>query len=307
MVHELKAHVVRNPQARLIECACSPYHQNSALYPIIDWLERAVLQFQRDDSPQEKLMKIEGLIAQNGLSLPETVPLFAALLSIPLGEKYAPLNMTPKRQKQETLAALLNLLLLLAAQPRFPLKNTEGKLGLFVVEDLQWVDPTSLELLNLILEQGPTYRILTVLTFRPDFMPAWPLRSRLTHITLSRLPRKDAESMVSRVAKGKALPEAVREHVVSKTDGVPLFVEEMTKMLLESGLLEERGGQYELQGLLAQLSIPTTLRDALMARLDRLTTAKEVAQLGAVLGREFPKRSQPRRICSPIITPPPAL
>jgi len=139
LVWELKEHVAANPQAWLIECACSPYHQNSALYPIIDLLERVVLQFQREDSPQEKLLKIEGLLAQNGLLRDggETVALFTTLLSIPLGEKYTPLNMSPERQKQKTLAMLLNLLLLRAAQPRFPLKNTDGKFGvLFVMEDL---------------------------------------------------------------------------------------------------------------------------------------------------------------------------
>ena len=278
LVWELKAHVASNPQAWLTECACSPYYQSSALYPIIDLLERVVLRFQREDSPQEKLNKVEGLLAQYGLALPETVPLFATLLSIPCDEKYAPLNMTPERQKQKTLATLLDLLLLRAAQQPV----------LFVVEDLHWVDPTSLELLDLIVEEGPTARILAVLTFRPDFTPPWPLRSHRTYMTLPRLPREDAESMVASVTKGKILPYEVRHHVVSKTDGVPLFVEEMTKMLLESGLLNLHGEQYELKGSLAQLAIPTTLRDSLMARLDRLTTAKEVAQLGAMLGREFP-------------------
>jgi class 3 adenylate cyclase len=278
LVWELKEHVARNPHAWLIECACSPYHQNSALYPIIDLLERVVLQFQREDSPQEKLLKVEGLLAQNGLSLPETAPLFSTLLSIPLGEKYAPLNMSPERQKQKTLAMLLNLLLLRAAQQPV----------LFAMEDLHWADPTSLELLDLIVEQAPTCRILTALTFRPDFTPAWPMRSHVTYITFPRLPRKEAENMVIRVAKGKVLPEAVREHVISKTDGVPLFVEEMTKMLLESGLLEEHGDRYELKGALAHFSIPSTLRDSLMTRLDRLGAAKEAAQLSAALGREFP-------------------
>ncbi len=281
LVWELKKYVAsrKAEQGWLTECACSPYHQNSALYPIIDFLERVVLQFQREDSPRKKLAKLEGLLAQSGLSLPETVPLFAVLLSIPLGENYAHLNMTPERQKQMTLAALLNFLLLRAAQQPV----------LFVVEDLHWADPTSLELLNLIVEQvAPTSRILTVLAFRLDFTPRWPLRSHLTYITFPRLPRKDAESMVLHVAKNKALSKAVREYLVKKTDGVPLFVEEMTKMLLESGLLEEHDNRYQLKGSLAQLSIPATLRDSLMARLDRLTTAKEVAQFGAVLGREFP-------------------
>jgi len=278
LVQELKAHVAANPKAWLSECNCSPYHQSSALYPIIDFLERVVLQFQREDSPQKKLNKLEGYLAQYGLSLPETVPLFAVLLSIPLDGKYPPLNLSPERQKQKTLATMLTILLERAAQQPV----------LFVVEDLHWADPSTLEFINLIIDQGPTAKVLTLLTFRPDFTPPWTMRSHLHHLTVSRLPKKEIENMAGRVAKGKALPQEVLGHVVSKTDGVPLFVEEMTKMVLESGMLKERGDQYELAGALPQLAIPTTLRDSLTARLDRLATAKEVAQLGAVLGREFP-------------------
>jgi predicted ATPase len=278
LVRELKEYVARNLQAWLTECYCSPYHQSSAFYPIIDLFERAVLQFQHEDSPQEKLNKIERYLVQYGLSLPETVPLFATLLSIPLSEKYSPLYLTPERQKQKTLATLLALLLERAAQQPV----------LLIIEDLHWADPSTLELLNLIIDQGPTAKILTLLTFRPDFTPPWPMRSHFTYIILTRLLHKEVENMVGWITGGKALPETVREHILSKTDGVPLFVEEMTKMVLESGLLKERGDQYELAGPLLQLAVPTTLRDLLAARLDRLTTAKEVAQLGAVLGREFP-------------------
>src|SRR5213594_2513322 len=155
------------------------------------------------------------------------------------------------------------------------------------MEDLHWVDPSTLEFLSLLIDQGPTARILTLLTFRPDFSPPWAGRSHLTQVTLHRLPRRQAAEMTGRVAHGKALPPEVVEQVVAKTDGVPLFVEELTKMVLESGLLQEREACYELTGPLPSLAIPTTLHDSLMARLDRLAAVKGLAQLGATLGREF--------------------
>ena len=185
--------------------------------------------------------------------------------------------MSPEQQKQQTLHALLTILLRIAAQQPV----------LFVMEDLHWVDPSTLELLSLLVDQGPTARILALFTFRPDFSPPWTGRSHLTQVTLPRLPRRQAAEMTGRVAHGKALPPEVVEQVVAKTDGVPLFVEELTKMVLESGLLQEREERYELTGPLPPLAIPTTLHDSLMARLDRLAAVKGLAQLGATLGREF--------------------
>ena len=214
---------------------------------------------------------------QYGLPLAEAVPFFASLLSLPLGSGYAPLNVSPEQQKQKTLQAILTILLRRAAQQ--PL--------LFVMEDLHWVDPSTLELLSLLVDQGPTARILTLFTFRPDFTPPWTGRSHLTQLTLHRLTPRQAAEMTGRVAHRKALPAEVVEQVVAKTDGVPLFVEELTKMVLESGLLQEREEHYELTGPLPPLAIPTTLHDSLMARLDRLATVKGLAQLGATLGREF--------------------
>jgi predicted ATPase len=158
---------------------------------------------------------------------------------------------------------------------------------LLVVEDLHWVDPTTLEFLTLLVDQGPTARILALFTFRPDFRPPWTGRSHLTQVTLARLPHRQAAEMTGRVAHGKALPAEVVEQVVAKTDGVPLFVEELTKMVLESGLLQEQEDRYALTGPLPALAIPNTLHDSLMARLDRLAAVKGLAQLGATLGREF--------------------
>jgi predicted ATPase len=247
------------------------------LYPLIDLLERVVLQFERDETPPQKLSKLEGFLVQYGLPLAEAVPLFAALLSLALPADYAPLTVSPEQQKQQTLHALLTILLRIATQQPV----------LFVMEDLHWVDPSTLEFLTLLVDQGPTVRILALWTFRPDFSPPWTGRSHLTQVTLPRLPRRQVAELTGRVAHGKALPAEVIEQVVAKTDGVPLFVEELTKMVLESGLLQEQADRYELSGPLPPLAIPATLHDLLMARLDRLATVKGLAQLGATLGHEF--------------------
>ena len=277
LVQVLKDHVATEPQAWLTPCQCSPYHQNSALYPWIDVLERVALRFEREESPQQKLRKLEGFLVQYGLPLAEAVPLFAALLSLPLPAEYTPLTLAPEQQKQQTLQALLTILLRIAAQQPV----------LLVMEDLHWVDPTTLEFLSLLVDQGPTARILALFTFRPDFSPPWTGRSHLTQVTLHRLTRPQAAEMSRQVAHHKELPPEVVAQIVTKTDGVPLFVEELTKMVLESGLLQEQAERYALTGPLPPLAIPATLHDSLMARLDRLATVKGLAQLGATLGREF--------------------
>jgi class 3 adenylate cyclase/predicted ATPase len=277
LVQVLKEHVAAEPQTWLTPCQCSPYYQNTALYPMIDLLERIALRFEREESSQQKLSKLEGFLVQYGLPLVEAIPLFASVLSLPLTADYAPLTLSPEQQKQKTLQALLTILLRIAAQQPV----------LFVMEDLHWVDPSTLEFLSLLVDQGPTARILALWTFRPDFSPPWTGRAHLTQVTLNRLPRRQAAEMTSQVVHGKALPPEVVEQVVARTDGVPLFVEELTKMVLESDLLQEREDRYELRGPLPPLAIPATLHDSLMARLDRLATVKALAQLGATLGREF--------------------
>jgi TOMM system kinase/cyclase fusion protein len=277
LVQALKEHVAAEPQAWLTPCQCFPYYQNTALYPMIDLLERVMLRFEREESPQQKRSKLEGLLVQYGLPVAEAVPLFAALLSLQLAAEYLPLKMPPEQQKQKTLQALLTMLLRIAAQQPV----------LFVMEDVHWIDPSTLEFLSLLVDQGPTARILALFTFRPDFSSPWTGRSHLSQITVNRLPRRQAVEMIRQVAHGRALPPEVIEQVLAKTDGVPLFVEELTKMMLESGLLQEWEERYELTGPLPSLAIPATLHDSLMARLDRLAMVKSMAQLGATLGREF--------------------
>ena len=264
-------------QAWLTPCQCSPYYQHSAFYPIIDLLERVVLRFGRQESVEQKLRKLEGFLVQGGLPLAEFVPNFASLLSIPLSAEYFAPHGSAEQQKQQAMRALLTVLARRVAQQPV----------LFVMEDLHWVDPTTLELLTMMVDQCHTQRILLVFTCRPDFSSPWPGRDQLTELTLRRLPHDEAAELITRVAYGKPLPPDVVAQVVAKTDGVPLFVEELTKMLLESGLLAEREECYELTGHLPPLAIPSTLHDSLMARLDRLATVKVIAQLGATLGREF--------------------
>ena len=264
-------------QAWLTPCQCSPYYQHTAFYPLVDLLERVVLRFERQESSAQKLRKLEGFLVQSGLPLEEAMPAFASLLSLPLSAEYAPSEATPEQQKQQTMRALLTIVFRRAAQQPV----------LFVVEDLHWVDPTSLEFLSLLVEQVKTAPILALFTCRPDFKSPWGDSSNVTEVALHRLPRGEAAELAGRVAGGKSLPEGLVADIVSKTDGVPLFLEELTKMLLESGLLEEQVDRFELSGPLPPLAIPNTLHDSLMARLDRLSTVKGLAQLGATLGRQF--------------------
>ena len=255
---------------------CSPYHTNSAFYPVIEHLQR-LLQWHRHETPAARLDTLEQALRTTGLPLEDIVPLLAALLSLPVPEQYPPLALSPQRQKQKTQEALVAWLL--AETVRQPV--------LAVWEDLHWADPSTLELLDLMLDHVPTARLLLVLTARPEFRPPWAPRSYVTQLTLTRLPRHQSEEMVLRVTGGKPVPAEVLAQIVAKTDGIPLFVEELVKTILEAGLVQEDAGRYVLTGPLPPLAIPATLQDALMARLDRLAVVKEVAQLGAVLGREF--------------------
>ncbi|HSX79780.1 MAG TPA: adenylate/guanylate cyclase domain-containing protein, partial [Candidatus Saccharimonadia bacterium] len=276
LIQTLREHVGREGCARLT-FRCSPSHTNSALYPVIAHLQR-LLRWERDEVPEARLAKLERVLDASRQPLAEVVLLLAALLAVPLPEgSYAALTLTPQQQRQQTLDALV--VWLLAEAERQPV--------LAVYEELHWADPSTLELLGTLLEQALTVPMLTVLTFRPVFVPPWLSRSHLTSITLNRLERPQVEALITHLAGGKALPAEVVAHIVAKTDGVPLFVEELTKMLLESDLLPEDTQHYVLTGPLSTVTIPATLQDSLMARLDRLGAAKGVAQLGAVVGREF--------------------
>jgi class 3 adenylate cyclase/predicted ATPase len=263
-------------RATRIEFRCSPYHQNSAFYPIIDHLQR-LLQFAPHDTPQAKLTTLQQTLSTYRFPQADTLPLLAALLSLPHPESAPLLTLSPQKQKQKTQEVLVAWIV----------EEAERVAVFCAWEDLHWADPSTLEVLTLFLDQVPTTRLLAVLTFRLEFTPPWQPRSHLTQLTLNRLGRPQVEAMVGKVTGGKALPPEVVQQIVAKTDGVPLFVEELAKMVLESGLLREADGHYELSGPLPPLAIPSTLQDSLMARLDRLATTREIAQLAAALGREF--------------------
>ena len=256
---------------------CSPYHANSTLYPVIEHMKR-VTGWKQEDGPEQKLEKLETALAGQSLPLQEAVPLYAELMSLPLPEgRYKPSNLDPKQKREATLDAIAGWLLEMAEQTPV----------LHVFEDLHWADPTTLELLGLYIEQSPTVSMLNVLTYRPEFVLPWSMRSHMTPITLNRLERQEVEAMIGYQANGKEVPSEVVEHIVAKADGVPLYVEELTKTILESDYLHEEAERYTLAGSLSEVAIPATLQDSLMARLDRAPTMREVAQVGAVLGREF--------------------
>jgi predicted ATPase/class 3 adenylate cyclase len=275
LVEVLRERVLSEGATRIV-FHCSSSHQNSTLYPVIDHLQR-FLQWQHNEPPEAKFDTLERVLRTSRLPLDEVVPLFAALLSVPLPERYPPLHLTPQRQRQKTQEALVAWLL----------EEAERQPVLAVWEDLHWADPSTLEVLGLVLDQVTTARMLILLTCRPEFHPSWTTYVPVTQLTLNRLGRAQVEAMISSLTRDKPLPIEAVEQVVAKTDGVPLFVEELVKMILESGLVREQDEQYVLTGPLPPLAIPSTLHDSLMARLDRLSTTRELAQLGAVLGREF--------------------
>ena len=255
---------------------CSPHHANSALHPIIERLERAA-RFGRGDSDAAKLDKLVALLALAGTPDAATVALFADLLSLPVDDRYPRLEMTPRQKKQRTLEALAGQVTALAAH----------RPVLFAFEDAHWADPTTLELLDMIVEGADVARVVVLITHRPEFTAPWTGRPHTTLLALNRLGRRDCTAMCGRVTAGKALPDEVLAQIVEKTDGVPLFVEELTKTVLESGLLTEEPGRYTLAGPLGELAIPASLHDALMARLDRLVPVRQVAQTAAAIGRQF--------------------
>ena len=277
LMQALKAQVI-DEGATPLEFRCSAYHSNSAFFPIIEHIQHT-LQFQREDPPATKLEKLRQALERGWRDRDEALPLWASLLSLPHPDGYPPLHLTPQLQRQKTQDALLAWLLERAA--RAPVFCTW--------EDLHWSDPSTAELLRSLVDRVPANRLLLLFTFRPDFVLPFGTSSSVSTIALGRLTPKQVRDMVGAVTGGKALLESVLQPIVAKTDGVPLFVEELTKMVLDLGLLTAVNGHYELSGPLPDLAMPSTLQDSLMARLDRLGNAKHVAQLGAAIGRQFPR------------------
>ena len=275
IVRTICERVEAEPHLRL-RCQCSPYHTSTAFYPFVEQLERAA-GFARDDTAAAKLDKLEALLAQGTERVGEVAPLLAAMLSIPTVGRYPPLVHGPERQRELTVAALVEQLLGLARQ----------RPVLWVFEDVHWADPSTLDVLDPAIDRIGGARVLLLLTCRPEFAPPWGSRSQITVHSLSRLDQRESAVLAERVTGGKRLPPDVVEQIVARTDGVPLFAEELTKTVLESGLLRDAGDRYVTIGPLPPPAIPSSLHDSLMARLDRSAPMREAAQIGAAIGREF--------------------
>jgi class 3 adenylate cyclase/tetratricopeptide (TPR) repeat protein len=273
LIQELRQRI--NEPHSPLHYQCSPYHLNSPLHPFIEQFELSA-GFGLDDTPARRIEKLEAALVSGEVQLTEAAPLFAALHSLPT-DRYPPLNLSPRKQKEKTLQALAARVEALARQAPV----------LMVVEDVHWIDPTSQELLELLAPKVHELPVLLVMTHRLEHAPSLAGQPGVTSLTLNRLPRQQGVQLVKTVTGGRALPPEVLDEILVRTDGVPLFVEELTRSVLESGQLREEGDHYALQGPLAGLAIPASLRDLLMARLDRLDHVKEFAQIGACIGREF--------------------
>jgi hypothetical protein len=269
---ELAAEIT-NESRSLLRYQCSPYHRDSVLHPFVVQLGRAA-RLAPEDPSEKQLDKLETILEPARIA--ETAPLFAFMLSIPTGGRYPPLALSAAQQRRLTLVALLDQLEALARQ----------KPVLMLFEDAPWADATSLEVLDLTVERVRSLPILALFTFRPEYEAPWTGLSQVTSLALNRLGPSEVEALAERIA-GRPLPSEVTAQIVAKTDGVPLFVEELTKAVLESGLLIAEPQGWRLNRPLPPFAIPATLRDSLAARLDRLAPVKEIAQIGAAIGHEF--------------------
>ncbi len=275
IVLALRERLRAEPHTRL-SYSCSPYHASSTLWPVIQQLERAS-GFAREETVAEKLTKLEALLARGVPDPAGPTALLAGLLGLPLEDRYPPLELTPPQRKVRTFQALLSQLEGLAQ--RQPI--------LMILEDAHWLDPTTKELFDLVVDRIQRRAVLLVVTFRPEFVPSWTAFPHVTLFTLNRLPRSQAATLINQITGGRALPKEVEETILARTEGVPLFVEELTKTILEFGVVRATAEGFELAALSPSLAIPATLQDSLMARLDRLAPTKEVAQVAACIGREF--------------------
>jgi class 3 adenylate cyclase/predicted ATPase len=267
---------VASRTAAVMELQCSSLGLHSALGPVADLLSHRS-GFERSDTPDERLLKLEGILKAAGVELSDAVPLVAELLGVPFAGRYRPLDWLPQRRKERLLDILVALVL----------KPAEQGPTLVLAEDLHWSDPSTMEFLERLVVRAADLPVLMLMTARPSFASPWTTRPGTTHLTIDRLGDPEAAAIVLGVTHGKALSPEVLRQVVLKTDGVPLFIEEVTKVLIESGAVRERDGRYEASQSIDALPIPSTLQDSLMARLDRLESGRALAQLASVLGREF--------------------
>jgi predicted ATPase len=258
-----------------VECFSSQYFQSTALHPIIEMLERR-MGFSREVSLEERFVRLETEVVRAGLPAANAIPLLASLLSLPLADGYPPLDLTPQRQRQATFDVLVTWLM----------EATRRQPVLLVVEDLHWADPSTLEFLGLAMKREPPGPLLMLLVHRPEFKVPWE-NQRLTQLNLGRLSAAGSERILAGITRNRPLPPEVTKHVLARADGVPLFVEEITKAVLESGALRESDRSFELVASSTALMIPSTVQDSLTARLDRLGATKATAQIAATIGRTF--------------------
>src|SRR5579863_1427862 len=273
---EVMRESARTERATVYEVRCSSYYQNTAFYPLIQLMQR-VLTRSDDRAGGPSLQLLERWAQENGFNAAELVALFADLLSIALPENYQPITLAPQRMRERLQEVMVDILV----------KAATHRPMLVVYEDLHWADASTLELLALLIDKASSCRVMFLLTARPQLKIPWETRDHVSLLKLNRLAPSHAVSMVQRVTAGKHLPSEVLSQIVSKTDGVPLFIEELTKAVIQSGLLIENSTGFELTGPLPPLAIPDSLHDSLIARLDRFAADKEVVQIGAVIGREF--------------------
>jgi class 3 adenylate cyclase/predicted ATPase len=263
-------------RCQTIQFQCSPYHTNTALYPAINFLRQAA-GLASQDSAQAQLEKLDAMARESGIENQDTVSLLADLLSIRGDHRYPALTVSSEKRKDMTLEALVQYLQGLA--DRCPV--------LFIMEDAHWLDPTTLDLMARIIDRVRQMRVLLLMTFRPEFKPVWADYSHVTSLTLSRLPRRQSAELVVAITGEKALPPEVQQAILAKADGIPLYIEALTENVLESGLLTEKNDEFTVKASLTELPIPDSLHALLMERVDRLGPAKDIAQTGAAIGREF--------------------
>ncbi|MER8886188.1 AAA family ATPase [Mesorhizobium sp. M0816] len=278
LLEALRERIVGQPYG-LVRYQCSPHHRNVSMYPVVRQISSS-LGLRSGEPPTAQIERLEALIARSGLGGRGVASYLASLLSISTEGHFQDLGVVPSEAKEQTIAALIELFAGLTREaPVFA-----------VLEDAHWIDPTSLDFFSGIVERVPGLRALLIVTSRPEFTNPWVGQGHVTGLALNRFGRRHAAAMIDRITGGKEIPAEVQSAIISKTDGVPLFVEELTKAVLESGQLREQSQCFVLAAPLTALAIPSTLQDSLMARLDRLGSIREIAQIGAAIGREFSYR-----------------
>ena len=270
-----KAH--RDPEAVTISLHCSPYHENSPFYPVVEYLRSTQMQVSRSDPMELQLQRLENFLLERGFEPAEAVPILGPLLSIDYGQRYSTPLLSPEGLRIRTVELILDL----------AVRRTDRYALVLVLDDLHWADPSTLELFSRVLSRISELRMLIIATYRPMFQPQFVRPGGTLEITLGKLNLSAVRNLATMAAGGRELPEAILSHIAEKTDGIPLFVEELTKAIIESGAVALKGDKYDLAKPIKEVAIPTTLQGSLAARLERVGGRREIAKVAAVVGREF--------------------